>query len=994
VPLDLDLTMGGTSNLLYTGNLNLGAPGESYGFFKVGSGTLALTGTNSSYYGYLDVQDGTFEVSAGGKLAVTGASVSDAVFINGNLVATGAGSTFAVENFDSNSLNYMIVGRDTTAPTSVTVDNGGQLTTGASAVGEGIGYAQSSQITAKVDGAGSIWDFGAGFMMGAAAGGTASLTVSNGGIVRSTIWGNISIGRGGEGIATVTDDGSRLSTDDSLAVGELFNGNAGAGTLVIENGGSVTVGQAHIGVGGTGTVSVRAGSQLQAGGFLGIGEASQDYMAARVGNGQLTIEDGGLVVADNVWIGVDNGILSGSGGTLTVLGTAGNRGVLETASLMRGYDSAAALFDGGILRATANTSDVGAPLIGSFRDPFIVHIGARGMSVDTQTYDVTVATVLADNDTLTPGFLNKQGTGRLVLTADNTYSAGTIISSGTLQLGAGGTSGWIVGDVTDNGTLAFNRSDIKTFDGTIAGAGGIHQIGTGQTILTADSSALTGISQVQNGILSVNGILGGFMEVRGGRLQGVGKVGGTTNFAGGTIAPGNSIGTLTVAGDYVGNGGRLEIETVLGDDSSATDKLVVTGNTSGNTNVQVINVDGAGAQTSEGIRIVDVAGTSDGNFVLLGSYTFKGDPAVVAGAYAYRLYQGGVSIPTDGDWYLRSALLDPGSPETPLYQPGAPIYEAYAGVLQSFNELDTLQQRLGNRSWSDAAAAANTPPNADGARGGIWGRVLGRYAGIDPKNSTTGVSYGASIWQLQAGADGQLYSGEEGDLVGGLSARYGTISADVSSIFGDGSISGTGYGLGGSMTWYGKTGFYLDAQANVTWYDSDLSSSTAGASLISGNDALGYAFGLEAGQKIALGANWSVTPQAQLTYSSVDYGDFTDAFGSTVSLMDTHNLRARLGISADYENSWADEIGRTRRLHVYGITNLYHNFMSDVDVRLSGVELMSEQEALWGGFGLGGTYNWDDDKYAFYGEATVDTSLGNFGDSYTLTARLGLNIRF
>jgi len=983
VPFDLDLTMGGDGDIVSLGNINLGGVGQSYGLEKVGGGTWTLRGT-TFFTGYVGVAGGTLAISNGAEVTINPASDTDSTRISASLHVTGTGSILT-------NKDYLVVGSDSLGAATVIVDNGGHLNTYASQIGEGVGFAVSDQITAVVDGAGSVWDFGVFLGVGAAENGVASLTVSNGGVMTTTVSGNASIGRGGSGVATVTGAGSQLSTNYSITVGELLNGNSGDGSLIIENGGSVTAGQAHIGAGGVGTVSVRAGSQFQAGDFLGIGEANQDYTGTQVaGQGHLTIEDGGLVAADNIWIGVDNNVVSGSSGTLTVSGTAGSRGVLETASLMRGYDSASALFDGGVLRATANSADGDAPFIGSFGDPFIVKIGAGGMFIDTQAYDVTAAAVLADKDAFSSGFLEKQGGGRLVLTADNTYSAGTTITDGILQLGAGGASGWILGDVVDDGILAFNRSDTKTFDGSVAGAGGIHQIGTGHTILTADSSALTGISQVQNGILSVNGILGGSMEVRGGRLQGIGQVGATTNFAGGTIAPGNSIGTLTVAGNYVGNGGRLEIETVLGDDNSDTDRLVVTGNTSGNTDVQVINVGGSGAQTSEGIKIIDVAGASDGNFTLLGSYTFKGDPAVVAGAYAYRLYQGGISTPADGDWYLRSSMLDSGNPTTPIYQPGAPVYEAYAGVLQSFNEPDTLQQRLGNRSWSGGAATAD----AGGAGSGMWGRVLGRYASIDPKSSTTGASYGAGIWELQAGVDGPVYSGNSGDLISGLSIRYGTVSADISSIFGDGSISSAGYGLGGSITWYGKTGFYVDAQANATWYDSDLSSSTAGTNLITGNDGFGYALGLEAGRKIALGANWSATPQAQLTYSAVDYDDFRDVFGSAVSAANLRNLRGRLGISADYENSWTDKAGQTSRFHAYGITNLYYNFEHDSDVRVAGVKLASEQEALSGGLGLGGTYDWGDDKYALYGEATVATSLGHFGDSYTLAGRLGLNIKF
>ena len=170
--------------------------------------------------------------------------------------------------------------------------------------------------------------------------------------------------------------------------------------------------------------------------------------------------------------------------------------------------------------------------------------------------------------------------------------------------------------MANDGTLAFNRSDVVTFGGVVSGSGVIRQIGSGLTKLTGDSSGFAGTTSVEDGTLAVNGSLCGDVNVRsGGRLQGTGTVCDTNNFAGGTVAPGNcGIGTLTVAGNYVGNGGTLEIETVLGGDASPTDRLVVTGNTSGTTEVRVINLGGGGAQTVEGIKVVDVGGTSDGTF--------------------------------------------------------------------------------------------------------------------------------------------------------------------------------------------------------------------------------------------------------------------------------------------------------------------------------------------------------------------------------------------
>ena len=90
----------------------------------------------------------------------------------------------------------------------------------------------------------------------------------------------------------------------------------------------------------------------------------------------------------------------------------------------------------------------------------------------------------------------------MILTGDSTYTGGTTISAGTLQLGNGGTTGSIIGNVTDNSTLAFNRSDTVTFPGTISGTGGVSQIGSGMTILNANNT-YTGPTNVLAGTLVV-----------------------------------------------------------------------------------------------------------------------------------------------------------------------------------------------------------------------------------------------------------------------------------------------------------------------------------------------------------------------------------------------------------------------------------------------------------------------------------------------------------
>src|SRR5439155_4178495 len=88
----------------------------------------------------------------------------------------------------------------------------------------------------------------------------------------------------------------------------------------------------------------------------------------------------------------------------------------------------------------------------------------------------------------------KSGTGTLVLAGPATHTGGTTVSAGTLQIGAGGTTGSIAGNITDNATVAFNRSDALTYSGVLSGSGA----------LTKDGAGTLHLNRIRLGNLAIN----------------------------------------------------------------------------------------------------------------------------------------------------------------------------------------------------------------------------------------------------------------------------------------------------------------------------------------------------------------------------------------------------------------------------------------------------------------------------------------------------------
>ena len=582
------------------------------------------------------------------------------------------------------------------------------------------------------------------------------------------------------------------------------------------------------------------------------------------------------------------------------------------------------------------------------------------------------------------GGIDKRDAGTLILTGANTYGGGTTITLGALQLGDGGTAGSIEGDVTDNATFAFNRSDTFTFASAISGTGGVAQIGPGTTILAGaniylgPTDILAGTLQAgAENVLSPNSIVtvasAGTLDLHGSDQTVAGLThAGLVNMGTGA-APGT---VLTVNGNYVGQGGTIVLNAILNADPPSDKLIISNGTASGNSFLRIVNAGGAGGLTTGNgalvIEAINGAATEPDAFALSGR--------VVAGPYEYALFQGGVDGHESDNWYLRSS-----------YRVETSVYTALPSMMLLYgrNLLDTLHARVGDEEdihrRDDLHQYAPTT--------GGWGRAFGTHGKQDGDAlgiSGSGPQYDYDFFGLQVGQD--LLRAEHADTSSdhlGVYLAYGHANGTVTHFDGaTGTNRFDAYTLGGYWTHFGETGWYIDTVLQGIYYDT---SSTAHAGLPD-LDTHGYGLGIsvEGGKPFRFDHGYFIEPQAQLSYQAINMADANDT-EAQVNFSQVDSLTGRIG--ARFGRTWA--LDGERQLTAWVQPNIWREFSGNPATQFSSADgdipFHADLSGSWGEINIGVSGQYTSAVTLF---ANASCSQHFAGDGHAYGGRIGLRINW
>ncbi|BFI52428.1 autotransporter adhesin YapH [Yersinia pseudotuberculosis] len=494
-----------------------------------------------------------------------------------------------------------------------------------------------------------------------------------------------------------------------------------------------------------------------------------------------------------------------------------------------------------------------------------------------------------DNSGYSGLFTNQAGSILIANSAEH-LGGSSIANSGALILDTG--SVWeLTNTISGTGTLVKRGSGTVKIEGDTVSAGlttieeGLLQLGSSAVTQTLSleeslqeralrvSFASNMANLTSNVLITANGSLGGY-----------GQVTGNVENHGNLIMPnaltGGDFGTFTIDGNYTGDEGMITFNTILAGDTSVTDRLVITGDTAGQSYVTVNNIGGVGARTFEGIKIIDVGGDSAGQFTLNGR--------AVGGAYEYFLYQGGASTPDDGNWYLRTQADD-----------RRPEPASYTANLAAANNMfvTSLADRMGETLYTDVFTGEQKTTS-------LWLRNEGSHN--RSRDDSGELKTQDNRYVMQLGGDVAQWSRNAQDLwrVGVMAGYANSSSSTVAQVAGyrsTGSVDGYSVGIYGS--WLADnaddTGAYVDSWVQYSWFDNRVSGQDLATEKY---DSKGFTASVEGGYAFKVGESvnqsYFIQPKAQVVWMGVKADDHTETNGTVISGDGNGNIQTRLGAKA------------------------------------------------------------------------------------------------
>ncbi|ACB75006.1 beta strand repeat-containing protein [Opitutus terrae] len=547
---------------------------------KLGAGTLTLTG-DSTNTGAITLSEGTLQLGAGGTSGALGSGA--ATLASGTTLAVNRSDTLVLASALSGSGGFSQTGTGTTiltannTATGTTTISAGTLQVGNDGTTGSLGAGNTTNNAtlrfARTDTynyGGTISGTGAIVQAGT---GTTILTANN------TATGTTTISAGtlqlGDGSASSGSVGGAIVNDAALVFNRTnvtsFNQViSGSGSVTKAGSGNLSLGGANSYTGGTilaaGALELghadalgSAGTLTFSGGVLRFTSANTtDYSARFASSGSYRLDTNGQAVTLASALNA-NSLVKFGAGTLTL---TGSNSYGSTSTVNQGT---LAIGDGGTTGSWSGTVTVGAGATLAFNrsDDFAFAntlanagtvtksgagtlqftgslSGTGNLTISAGTFEAqtgsSVAHAITNNGALVfnrsdsvmltsaisgSGTFTKSGTGTLTLATNNNASGATTISGGTLRIGAGGTAGYVLGNIANDAALIFNRSDATSYDGILSGAGSVTKLGAGTLTLTGANTS-TGTTTLSAGTLEL------------GSASALGSSG-TITFSGGTL---------------------------------------------------------------------------------------------------------------------------------------------------------------------------------------------------------------------------------------------------------------------------------------------------------------------------------------------------------------------------------------------------------------------------------------------------------------------------